>query len=283
MRRLPKPAVDTALHDLFVGVKPFRKRKIKYGVEPSIDDVLAILALYDSYDHQGGQWSDALEPNMLSDALVDAVRHAFTKTYKGRVLEHLRKELLDPNQLCPICGINFCGALDHFPAKDTAGIFAIYARNLIPICSDCNHKKLDHVGTTPDEQFVHTYLSDIPDYNFMKADVLLDGPSLSFRFRPIGAVLPPDLEKQVYFQLDRLSLQERYAREINLYLSSQAPNWPYLFDTMGAAGVSEHLSRQCVYEARQHHNNDWRAVVCWALCGHDEFCDGGFYQVFPNL
>lgn len=284
MKRLAAPTHETARIDLETAVDRYTKRGVVYGAEPSEDDINAILGLYCAYDAAGGQWDNALEASSLSAAVIASVRHAFTKTYSDGRLAHLREALLDPNLLCPFCGIRHCRALDHFLPKADMGVFAIYARNLIPICDECNNLKGNRLGTVPNEQFVHAYFDALPDTPFFRAEVALSGAALNVVIRPDPAVgLSEALFARLTYQLGALDLDVRYAREMNLYLSSQAPNWPDLYEKAGANGVANHLARQGEYEATQHHQNDWRAVFCRALSAHQAFCDGGFFNVFTGL
>lgn len=284
MRRLPPPTRETALIDLETAVGPFTRGGVAYGATPSQDDFTAILGLYDAYDGARGQWDRAFEASSLSAAVIASVRHAFTKTYSGGRLAHIRKALLDPNLLCPFCGIRHCRALDHFLPKADIGVFAIYARNLVPICDECNNLKGNRRGGVPNEQFVHAYFDELPDTPFLRAEITLEGAALNVFIRPDPtAGLSETLFERLTYQLEALDLDARYAREMNLYLSSQAPNWPDLHEKAGADGVANHLSRQGDYEATQHHQNDWRAVLCRALSTHQAFCNGGFFDVFAGL
>lgn len=282
MKKLEPPGNDTASADIAAGVGMFTQDGTLSGEVPSPADTQAILDLYAAYDAQAGQWSDALNAEDLSEALIASIRHAYGKTHPNGRLAHLREQLLDQDQLCPACGINFCTTLDHFLPKESIGVFAIYSRNLIPLCAECNHKKHAHLGHDPSEQFLHAYLEDFPAQAFLTAHIEIDDARMVVTFAPdAGAGLSLAFRQRLEFQLEKLKLQERYSREINVYLASQSTNWPDLFEVKGAEGIVFHLQRQAENEALYHHQNDWRAVLCRALSQSEDFCGGGFLKIFP--
>ncbi|MDM7983255.1 MAG: HNH endonuclease signature motif containing protein [Maricaulis sp.] len=278
------PDIASARNDLTLGAVPFTHRGEARGVTPSTAEIDMILALYEDYDAAGGQSGAHNNAADLSDALIDAVRHAYRKTYEGKALYHLRATLVDPNALCPVCGIGFCEELDHFLPKSNFGVFAIYARNLIPSCSDCNERKRAQAGDTPATQFVHAYFSELPHTVFLRADVRLEGAALNVSFGvDKDAGLPEALSERLSFQFDALALNERYRRELNLYLQSLSVGWWEVFDRAGVAGFRDYLNRQATLEANRLHLNHWRACLCRALAGHDAFCNGGFKAVYPEM
>jgi hypothetical protein len=58
---------------------------------------------------------------------------------------------------------------------------AIYVRNLVPYCHDCNNSKKTHAGGD-DKRFIHPYFDAIPDVQFLQATVHLQGGALRVEF-----------------------------------------------------------------------------------------------------
>jgi hypothetical protein len=282
MRRLPMPDGARSRDDLVRAVRPFTKGGTAYGIAPADDEIDAIMALYDDYDAAGGHAVGSDSSTGLSNALTASIRHAFTRTH-STVLGDLRAALLDPSSLCPICGIGWCEELDHFLPKADYGVFAIYVRNLIPLCHTCNNTKRESTGTTPADQFVHAYFDDIPDTAFIRANVRLQGPTLqiSFGIDP-AAQLSDAFAARLTFQLNRLGLKERYDREVNVYLAGRSNGWWVVDELGGADALRELLQGDAKSETSRHGTNHWRSCLLRALAEHDAFCEGGFKEAFPQ-
>ncbi|HUD88651.1 MAG TPA: HNH endonuclease, partial [Xanthobacteraceae bacterium] len=75
------------------------------------------------------------------------------------------------------------------------------------------------------------------------------------------------------------SLNERYASEINTYLTSHITAFRMCFESGGTVGVQSFLNDQAEVESAAFHRNHWRPVLLGALALHLEFCDGGFLNV----
>jgi len=185
-------------------------------------------------------------------------------------------------ELCPICGIAPPRQLDHHLPRSDYRPLAVYPRNLVPLCQECNQSKSKSATENPAQQFFHPYLEDIPETPFLRAAVTLEAGGLIATFdidptAPIEAIV----SERLSFVLQRLKLNERYAREINIYLTSQATAIRMLFDSAGADGVRAYLLAQAGVESRQFHFNHWRPVLLRALAAHEGFCSGEFTAVLP--
>lgn len=282
MRKLNLPERETERTDLTTSIYTYRSKGKQAGHSLSPAETDAIIAIYDAYDANGGQPSNALKGPNLAISLVETVKKAYAKTYADQPLYHIRNSLLLGVDTCPICGMDAADELDHFLPKSDFKILSIYVRNLIPICTKCNKDKRTIAGDNPAAQFAHAYLDDIPETQFLTATITLNNAKLDVQIgvSPTAAI-SEELSQRLTFQLQELELDVRYKREINIYLSAFTLHWHPLYEAKGAGGMIESLVRQSAYEASKYHSNDWRALVFLGLSSNVEFCDGGFREAFP--
>ena len=163
-------------------------------------------------------------------------------------------------------------------------MLAIYSRNLVPVCSSCNHAKSSDVPANANEEFVHAYFDIVPETDFVGATINLTADGLDVEFEFIHHLdMPEQLRERLTHQFESLGLEKRYRREINVYVGGHATSFHTLFDIGGSAAIKAWLEAQSVQEARRFHRNDWRAVVFRGLANHNDFCEGGFAGAFPLL
>ncbi|HEY1613992.1 MAG TPA: HNH endonuclease signature motif containing protein [Rhizomicrobium sp.] len=249
---------------------------------PSDQDLDALVALYDVYDELGGVPDDHLRAQNLALALRNAVRDSYNLTQKNRRLSFIRTLLLQGIERCPVCGIAAPRELDHFLPRSVFKCLAIYVRNLVPYCHDCNQLKSAHVADDDNHRFVHPYFDDIPDIQFVQVSLDLDGAALRAEYSIVGMEgLPEPLRERLAYQFERLKLNERFCRELVNYMSGHTAALHIIFNASAAPGVSDFLAHQAEVERTRLHRNDWRAVLLRALSAHGAFCAGGFRDVFP--
>ncbi|MGC1498021.1 MAG: HNH endonuclease signature motif containing protein [Sulfitobacter sp.] len=284
MKNLTMPSRDTDRDDLEENIHTYVYNGQVRGYEPTGTEIDRAIELYDHYDEVGGRVDNELKADDLDPALVNSVKAAFSKTYSLRPLAHLREHLFRGVDDCPICGIDPPTQLDHFLPKSSFGVLAIYSRNLVPVCASCNHTKSSDVPANPNEEFVHAYFDIVPDTDFLEANINLAADGLDVEFEFIHHPdMPEQLRERLTHQFESLGLEQRYRREINVYVGGHATSFHTLFDIGGSAAIKAWLEAQSVQEARRFHRNDWRAVVFRSLGNHDDFCDGGFAVAFPLL
>lgn len=282
MRRLEPPSRETDHSDLKASLRRYRRGGEWCGYEASDEEIDNVLDFYNRYDDACGQAEEDFDGGKLEVGLINAIKRAFSKTYEGRMLYALRNRLLTGADLCPLCGIDPADQLDHFLPKSDYEVFAIYARNLVPVCKTCNYDKRARAGTTPNEQFVHAYFDDIPDTEFLIAEIELRKGGLIVNIGVAeNADISDDLVERLNYQIGALDINARYAQAINVYVGGHALGFRAVFGTSGAPGLQNYLEKQAEYEARRFHRNDWRAVVFRGLAAHEEFCAGGFLEAFP--
>jgi len=284
MRNLPLPSRDDAQEHLQTALKKYQYKGKRLGYRVSNPQLKAILALYDDYDVTRAAPSLALQGGNLSASLCQRIHDAFDLTQKKRKLRCIRKALTADIGLCPICGIHSVKDLDHFLPRSVFKPLAIYTRNLVPLCRECNGIKLTSFGTTgaATSLFVHAYYDILPDVQFIRADVKIVGEALDVTFYvDQTAGLDPALCDRLDNQITKLELNDRYRRELNTLTYNHAVALYQAYASKRKAGVKTYLRLVSDTLAGQFYRNHWQPVLLDALANHDAFCDGDFAKVLP--
>ncbi|MBY5836253.1 HNH endonuclease [Rhizobium leguminosarum] len=283
MRSLPRPNRDDVRAQLERALEIYERKGVQFGYAVSPEQLDSLIALYDAYDGAGGSPNDDLKGPLLGEDLKVAIHTSYRFTQAGGKLEPIRTSLMRDVEHCPICGITGPRELDHYLPQSAYRPLAIYVRNLVPLCHDCNQSKSTQEAGQPENQFVHPYFEELPDVQFLRATVNLGNGALTIDYDiDPGADLPDILRARLSFQLERLKLNQRYQREINTYLTSHAVMLATTFEAGAGESVSTFLNRQANVERRAFHRNHWRPVLLSALADHEGFCNGGFQDVLPG-
>lgn len=282
MRSLPLPDRDKVREQLAIALEVNERNGEPHGYAVSAAELNAVIALYDAYDAASGEPSEPLKGAALDAALREAIRSSYDLTQRGRRLAAIRIALMQGVEQCPICGISPPRVLDHHLPKAVFHPFAIYVRNLVPLCADCNQFKGAAVGSDPAERFVHPYFEPLPHTRFLRATVTIENGGLLVEFGiDFGAGLPDLLGRRLDYQLRRLRLNSRYAQEVNTYLVSHVTALRMCFEALGADGVRKFLNGQAKIEFDRFHLNHWRPVLLASLENHEGFCRGAFMSLLP--
>lgn len=282
MKSLPLPDRAPARQHLTTAIEVYERGGAEHGYPATAAEIDAVMSLYDDYDAALGVASEAMKGQGLAEPLRHAVHDGYAFTQAGRKLAALRAALMQGVERCPICGISPPRELDHYLPRSAFHPLAVYVRNLVPICHDCNQSKSAAQPNDPAQRFLHAYLEPLPAITFLRAVVTLDNGALLVRFEIDPAAGLPGLTLQrLAYQIGRLKLNERYAREINAYLSSHTVALHAAFEAAGAESVQTFLQRQAEVEVQVFYCNHWRPVLLTTLADHPEFCNGGFQAVLP--
>lgn len=241
--------------------------------ELSAEERGAIHAVYQLYDALLGQPHTDLTPNAL-DKVRPYMEAAFGQVQIGGRLAALRARLLASIGSCPYCGFGEPRELDHYLPRSIYGELAIYPNNLIPSCSACNNAKraaVPGLGSAHGPGLIHPYFQVLPNQDFLKAEVAFAGGALVVGFRIDFVNMNPDLVEKLQFQLDRLKLNDRYARQINKFLSEQRTAF-LMFLEINPELFSEYLRRSADSLAGSFGRNDWRVALLRALSNSPAFC-----------
>ncbi len=284
MKSLTPPDRAPAREHLTTALEVYERGGVEHGYPATLAEIDAIMTLYDDYDATQGVPGEALKGPALTEPLRLAVHEGYDFTQTGRKLAALRATLMQGVERCPICGISPPRELDHYLPRSAFHPLAIYVRNLVPICHDCNQSKSAAQPDNLAQRFLHAYLEPLPAVTFLCAVLTLEDDVLLVRFEVDPASGLPELMLQrLAYQIERLKLNERYAREINAYLSGHTVALYATFEAAGSEGVRTFLTQQAEVEVQVFHRNHWRPVLLKALADHPAFCNGGFEPVLPLM
>jgi len=279
MRNLPKPSKDTARDDLKQVLYKYRYRGEDLGYAPTDAEIDAIITIYDRYDKLLGSPSPELKgPNLATD-LSAALLKSYGQTYEGGKIHHVRTNAFEKVDLCPMCGIDPPVELDHHLPKSVFKPLAIYALNLVPLCEACNGDKL----AADAGKFAHAYFDLLPDVQFLKVDVAVDNGALTTLYWiDDDAGVPVPLLNKIKFQMEALSMNNRFQKDVNKYLVGHTTGIHMAAEFKGSDGVRYYLRKQAQVEEVAFYRNHWRPVLLHALARNAGFCDGEFRNVLPD-
>lgn len=239
--------------------------------ELTADELAAVIAVYSLYEELGGQPHVDLRPASL-DAARPRLYDAYNQVQIGGRLADLRAHILSSAEVCPYCGFGEPKDLDHYLPRSEYGELAIYPNNLVPSCGPCNNAKRTVVpGAGPGPGLIHPYFQELPDLDFLSADVTFEDGSLDVLFTIDPTLIASDLAEKLQFQLDRLKLNERYTSQINKFINEQRTAILMLHEC-GPEKVNDFLLRCAASMATSFHRNDWRAALMRALASTPDFC-----------
>ena len=205
----------------------------------------------------------------LSTAAKSKMLNVYQRTVDGSLVT-LREELKANCRKCPSCNISTASDLDHFLPKDEFPSLALFSRNLIPCCTECNRNK----ERGPLACFIHPYYDDL-SLPILRANVTLEFGAVVVTFSIQSAQLPSPFRERIENHYNKLDLKERYNLEAQERLSQYRLS---LFDTHQSGGVQavrQDLQRKRA-EALFYGPNHWEAALLDALIASNDYCDGGF-------
>ena len=284
MKNLPLPSRDDVDKHLKKSITTYKYKGETLGRNISDVEISEVINIYDQYDMDNGSASDALKGDALPDYLREAIYNAYDKTQERRKLYSIRQALFKNVPLCPICGIDPVTELDHHLPRSIFPPLSIYARNLIPVCHLCNSTKLAGFGDQSQGEiaYLHAYFDTLPDINFLKAVVTLQGCGMHVNFEIKDHDLLPDgYSRRLSDQIKNLKLNARYQDEVNTYITSHTVALHLSYVNRDKKTVRKFLNAQAKVEETAFYRNHWRPTLLYALADSDEFVDGGFVMVLP--
>jgi hypothetical protein len=145
----------------------------------------AILDLFAGYIDKGGWDFDTLQPlDHIPGPVRKALLGAYGLTYTGKSLASLRVDLLSVlDGVCPYCRLMPATTLDHFLPKSLHEPFAVFAPNLVPMCSVCNTYKGTKGSAKARQFFTHAYFDRLAEgERFLVAQVAVGARHIATNF-----------------------------------------------------------------------------------------------------
>ena len=174
--------------------------------------------------------------------------------------------------VCPYCGINRPGTIDHFAPKERFPEFSVYPINLIQCCGECNTRKDEDLAENGNRLFLHAYLDTIPPQSkCLRAVIDWAGGSATFTFfLAWDPNVPLDTFCVIAEHVARLHLLEIYS-EIAGEEFNQGVDWIHENDSPAdiVNRVTHNLSQKRLKEGPL----SWRAAVWEAVLASPESLD----------
>ena len=277
MWKLPLPCNQNCIEELQTALT-YKNGTPKYAL--TAQDIINIQSIYRRYDElRGRAHEDLIAADLLSDLTRDAIHDGYSEVQENARLKKMRSKLMLAADRCPCCGISAVTDLDHHLPRSVYKPIAVYSRNLVPLCHRCNNKKRTIAGNNPESSFIHFYYDNIPtDHRFLIADSVMINGALDVNFKIIKIdVLSDDIYRMLKFQIERVDLNTRLQKEINVFLCSYAISLNLAYGEDKNFEAVKHL----LLSNEQHFIekmgiNDWRSSLLSSLSENIEFCDGGF-------
>ncbi|WP_214228003.1 HNH endonuclease [Pedobacter sp. B4-66] len=174
--------------------------------------------------------------------------------------------------LCPYCMLDRPRTLDHYIPKDEFPEYAMFVRNLIPCCYDCNNKKDELWRNGTLRQFIHYYNDNILNHQFLYSELIFNGsgsiPRIRHFLRKPVAMARRDFQV-ASSHFENLGLLAAYDDSLNNRLSTEIQ----LILTYVIAGLSDQvitdlLGSQFLNRSRTYGVNYFEAIIYQTLANH---------------
>jgi len=209
----------------------------------------------------------------------------------GRVaFQSVRTEVLQASLgICCLCGYNSAGQVDHYLPKKWFPEFSIFTDNLIAACGRCNNRKRTRYKRTgrASPAFVHPYIHRLPAERFLVCRIEVDEAVIVSFDVEQSESMDSDIFSLLKYHFDLLDLAEFYRRDAVGLMDEQRNDYYASYRYDGAREVRKTLLRQArsaqAWHASNRRMNHWKPVLLGALAESDDFCDGGFVRLGPEL
>ncbi|EEF24537.1 conserved hypothetical protein, partial [Ricinus communis] len=183
------------------------------GIMPeqiSVQEKDLVLQFYRLYQQELGRPSVELLGDDTPEPLRQQLHDAYSLIQDGRRLGKLRASLKLLAETCPYCGYGPIEELDHLLQRGRYKLFSIFPLNLIPSCGACNRGKRRTPPANADGHQIHVYLEDLSQYDFLRAEVTVDGATGALQARYFIAPspdMPDELNRRLQNHLVEFDLQ----------------------------------------------------------------------------
>lgn len=118
--------------------------------------------IHSQYTHYINNNGNAL--NIVSRPISNDLKTGLIKNYNSppKELKHLTDLRNSSPDICPMCGSNHAGTLDHLMPKENFPEWAVFSWNLVPAC-ECNTKRGQTLigNRTNNERILHPYFDTV--------------------------------------------------------------------------------------------------------------------------
>lgn len=241
-----------------------------------------LIEVHDHVINQFDLYINAIDNDRLSQLTSNphcvAVSPAFRACYDShtKALGKLKADIKNSQpprvlKYCPMCGTTLPATFDHYLPAIRFPEFAVFPLNLVPCCARCNSiKDDDWLNAAGNRQFLHAFVDDIPDADFLIAILHeLQG------FSGVGVTFdlnkPAEISDHQWAILEshfrRLHLIDRYNELGNDEIAEILADCRIHLDE-GGEDVNSFLAQRANERARVHGRNHWQVVLMRELAAH---------------
>lgn len=222
-----------------------------------------------------------LSPSIADTEIADTIESNYSILRSGALAAD-GAEILARSSICCLCGLRATSELDHYLPKDIFPEFAIYTRNLVPVCGVCNKRKSKAYKTVSgDPAFIHAYFDSLSISDpFLKVTLELDDaivPSFEIWNSPI---LSNDNYQILRSQFTHFDLGTVYSEEAVEMLVEKRWAIEEYFTEGGSVSVQKYLLREAESTKRHFGINHWKSAALISAANSAEFCKGKFRLLF---
>ncbi len=169
MKRLLEPVVTEANKQLDDAIS--RKKNIDYISKLNANKIY-IKSRYVNFQACKNKLEN-IGTSTINDDDKEAIHSCFTTSFKKHMKENELKQVYEACAgICPFCSIGKLEEVDHYIPKEHYPEFTLYPLNLIPICNQCNKKKLDKfMDNSNGRKFIYYYTDNINDWEYLQISI----------------------------------------------------------------------------------------------------------------
>ncbi len=218
---------------------------------------------------------DDLE-NIGNSPLI-AIRSQLRSCYdvKTKGLLDLKKSIKEAQlerrlKYCPYCCTTKNETHDHYLPATRFPEFAVNGFNLVPCCFKCNAiKDDDWLDADGRRRYVHFYLDEIPDVEFLEVELLIAPPlrGVGAKFSLKQGEVDDDDWRLIEAHFDRLHLIDRYNEDANDEIAEMLEAGAIHRQT-GGPEVRNFFLNLAQASGDVFGRSNWRAVLLRALADH---------------
>ncbi|HAQ71765.1 MAG TPA: hypothetical protein DCR48_12385 [Flavobacteriales bacterium] len=193
-----------------------------------------------------------MEPAKLGKIQKNDMEHCYSSSTVGlsalKTAIKANHGILD-RELCPYCSIREPSEFDHYLPKSKFQEFAVFSKNLIWTCHQCNHKKREHFSQT--NRYLNTYYDVIPEAQFLfcRIGLPIESEGVSFYFKkPDGITLRQ--HQDIVSHAKKLNLLETYEHLAAQKLPIWLKKWQFLAEDCNKEELKSHLTLDMNAEIR---------------------------------
>jgi hypothetical protein len=140
---------------------------------------------------------------------------------------------------CALCSQLPATTVDHYLPKSKFPAFAVFPRNMVPACKQCNDAKF----TSSNGLTLHPYYDDIATIRWLRCE-LIDGEKVSVIYTVWADVQPAELRQRMTNHLTDVGVGELYQSSALVDLSNIRHRLVSLGQSGGAQAVRAHLEEE---------------------------------------